>query len=444
MKRNKFLACFISILLLCNFIFSFNCITYAETTDTPTVNAPVALLIDMGTGKVLYDKNSHERRYPASTTKIMTAILTLENCNLTDIAKVSYDAIFSVPSGYTNANLQLDEELSVEDLLYALLIPSANDAANVLAEHIGGSIESFASMMNSKALELGCTDTNFVNPNGVHDENHYSTAYDLALMGRYAMQNDIFRKIVTTVRYTLPSTNKYEKEDRIFLTTNKLINSKSGQYYEYSTGIKTGYTVAAGNCIVASAKKNDMELLCVIMRAGNDNLNTNKFQDCINLFDYGFDHYTYKQLCEKGNTFKVITPRNATKDTKNLDVLYEDDIYALVNMEDSSNEFYPEIDLDEKLKAPITKGSVIGKITYSINDIQYTTNLIAGQDVLANSIFLLLFKIAIAILVIIILKKILNNISNNKKRKRKSKKSKKSKKTSYRKTNYDPLYHFDN
>ena len=256
--------------------------------------------------------------------------------------------------------------------------------------------------MNTKALELGCTDTNFVNPNGVHNENHYTTAYDLALMGQYALKNDIFRKIVSTVRYTLPTSNKYDKEDRIFLTTNKLINPQSDQFYEYSTGLKTGYTVPAGNCIVASAKKDDMELLCVILGASNASLETNKFQDCINLFNYGFGNYSYRKLCTKDGVFKVITPRNANSETKNLDVIYENDIYALISSNDLSENFSPEVELDEKLKAPVTKGSVIGKVTYTINDIQYTTNLIAGQDIFANSIFSLLIKIAAAILSLII------------------------------------------
>lgn len=162
-----------------------------------------------GTGKILYEKDAHKKMYPASTTKIMTAILALENRSLTDTANVSYNAIFTVPVGYSNANLQLDETLTYEQLLHVLLIPSANDAANVIAEDIAGSVESFSSMMNTKAREIGCENTNFVNANGVHNENHYSTAYDLALIGKYAMENETFRKIVSTVRYTLPVTNKW-------------------------------------------------------------------------------------------------------------------------------------------------------------------------------------------------------------------------------------------
>ncbi len=334
--------------------------------DLVNVNAPVALLMDAKTGKILYEKNAYEKMYPASTTKIMTAILALENRELSHIAKVSYDAIFTVPVGYTNANLQLDEELTMEQLLKVLLIPSANDAANVIAEDIGGSVESFASMMNTKAIEIGCSNTHFVNANGIHNENHFSCAYDLALIGRYAMKNDTFREIVSCVRYTLPVTNKYDKADRIFLTTNKLINSKSGQFYKYCTGIKTGYTDAAKNCIVASAKKDNMELISVIMGAANDNNSINKFSDCITLFDYGFDNYAYKTLYSKDSVYKVITPRNADSKTKNLNVLVENDVSVLVKKSDYDTNFVPDVNLDSKLSAPITKGNVVGTISYDI------------------------------------------------------------------------------
>lgn len=380
----------------------------------------------LGTGKILYEKNAREKRYPASTTKIMTAILALEHRSLTDTLAVSYDAISTVPAGYSHANLQLDEVLTMEQLLNVLLIPSANDAANVIAEDIAGSVESFASMMNTKAREIGCENTNFVNPNGVHNENHYSTAYDLALIGRYAMKNDIFRKIVSTVRYTLPTTNKYDKENRAFVNTNRLVNEKSGQYYKYTTGIKTGYTDAAGNCIVASAKKDDMELICVIMGAGSDlTTDTNKFDDCISLFNYGFGNYKYETLCNANDVFRVVSPRNASKDTKSLNVLFETDIDALVDANTVSTDLLPEVHLDDNLKAPITKGSVVGSVSYTIDGINYTTNLIAGQDILANSTFSIIIKIIIVLFALYILKCFLNR-RNSKKKRSKSKKKKKS------------------
>ncbi|MCI9000838.1 MAG: D-alanyl-D-alanine carboxypeptidase [Clostridia bacterium] len=212
------------------------------TTEDVYVDAPVALLMDSASGKILYERNAREKRFPASTTKIMTAILALENRKLTDTATVSENAVSTIPYSYTIANLQIGEVLTYEQLLLVLMLPSANDAATVIAEDIGGSVEGFASMMNQKAREIGCENTNFVNANGIHHENHYTTAYDLALIGQYAMKNEPFRKIVSSVKYTLPTTEKYDKEDRIFTNNNRLINSNSSNYYQYATGIKTGYT----------------------------------------------------------------------------------------------------------------------------------------------------------------------------------------------------------
>ena len=179
MKFKKILL--LTTLFLCTFISIFSNFSYAENEDIETFS-PVALLMDAKTGKVLYEKNGYEQNYPASTTKLMTAILTVENCDLSDIATVSYNAVMSVPYDYTNAALQVDEELTIEQLLNVLLIPSANDAGNVLAEHIAGSIESFATMMNTKALEIGCKNTHFTNPSGIHNDDHYSTAYYLSLI----------------------------------------------------------------------------------------------------------------------------------------------------------------------------------------------------------------------------------------------------------------------
>ena len=223
----------------------------------------------------------------------MTAILTLEHCNLTDTATVSHNAIYSVPVGYAHAYLVEGEVLTIEQLLHVLLIPSANDAANVLAEHIAGTISSFTTMMNTKALELGCTNTNFVNAIGFQADSHFSTAYDLAIMGRYAMQNETFRKIVSTTKYTLPATNKYSENNRFFKNTNQLIvpderDSVDNYYYPYATGIKTGYTNVAKECVVASAKKDDIEYIVVILGAERtENGLSGRFIDCKN--------YLYKQ-----------------------------------------------------------------------------------------------------------------------------------------------------
>lgn len=428
------------ITLIISFIIIFNIFTIISFASEPTtsinISASTAILMDYNTGKILYDKDSQKRMYPASTTKIMTAILTLENCNLEDKAKVSYNAVFSVPSGYTNANLQIDEELTINDLLHVLLIPSANDAANVLAEHIAGSIESFSSMMNTKAIELGCKGTNFVNPSGIHHENHYSTAYDLSLMAKYAMQFDTFNKIVNTTKYTLPTSNKYDKTNRTFTSTNHLILSNSKDYYPYATGLKTGYTNAAKNCLVSSAQKDNMKLISVVLACDNNS----KFSDAKTLFEYGFSNYSIKNLATAGEVFKAITPRSASKESSVLNILYESSIDALIKTTDLSNNFEPSVELDENLKAPITKNSIIGKISYEIDGITYETNLLAGQDIYENSTISIIIKILAIILSLYIFTNFISGKKNKKKSTKKFKNSKHSKKRNYH--NFASLYSF--
>ena len=261
------------------------------------IYAPSALLIEKSTGDILYQKEAFTPMYPASTVKMMTAILVLENCSLDEPVTVSEFAISAVPQGYTLSSIQVGEILSVRDLLYALLVPSGNDAANVLAEYVAGNVENFATMMNEKATQLGCKNTNFTNPNGVHDVNMYTTAYDLALIAKYAMDIEEFRTIISTEIYTLPSTNIYPADDRVLHNSNHLINSSSTDYYEYATGIKTGYTNAAQNCLVAGAKKDDVEFISVILGSTFGNTTEqSKFVDAKTLFEFGFTyHYNYYQ-----------------------------------------------------------------------------------------------------------------------------------------------------
>lgn len=370
------------------------------------ITSPVALLMESETGTILYEKNIYDKMYPASTTKMMTAILTLENCELDDIATVSRSAVMSVPSDYTNANLQIGEELTIKDLLYAFLIPSANDCGYVLAEHIAGTVSNFADMMNKKAIEIGCLNTHFVNPSGIQDENHYSTAYDLALIGRYAMKNEIFRQIVSTPTYNLPATNKYDSTDRRFVSTNFLI--REGQpkyYYEYATGIKTGFTDDARDCVVASAKKDNIEYIAVILYAGytEDTWLKEKFIDSVTLFNFGFDNYTTKSLGTQEKVFDKIKIPGATKDTKMLDIVLENNIDAFIGVSKLNNYFQPTVILKEDLKAPIAKGDVVGSVSYTVNDINYSSNLIAGNDVEKSKFWSITFKIILIIFILFVI-----------------------------------------
>lgn len=348
----------------------------------PTVASSAAILVESSTGKILYEKNAYEKMYPASTTKVMTAILILENCDLNEMATVSHNAIYSLPSGYVNANLQKGEEISVKDLMYALMVKSANDAAIVLAEHLDGSVEGFADRMNTKAAELGCQNTHFVNPNGIHNENHYSTAYDLYLMASYAMKNETFRKYVSTASYTLPSTNLYPATDRVCVTTNDMIRPKSKYYDENVIGVKTGYTAEAKNCLIAASQKDGTELISVILHSGTNSEGlSERYVDTAALFDYGFENFAFSDVVEKNAIVKNIEIENGNKDTKSLDLVAKDTLSGYLAKDVDLESLSPEVNLNENLVAPIARGSVLGSATYSINGEKYTTELLASHDV---------------------------------------------------------------
>ncbi len=423
----KFTKTLLHFILLVSFIFSLFSTTSLAETSPITTYSPYCILMEASTGKVIYEKDAHAKVPPASTTKIMTAILTLENCALTDTATVSHNAIFSVPLGYTHAYLVEGEVLTIDQLLHILLIPSANDAANVLAEHIAGSVESFATMMNSKALELGMQDTHFVNPNGVQNKDHYSSAYDLAILGRYAMQNETFRTLVSTTKYTLPATNLYPKADRYFSTTNELIipderDSVDNYYYPYATGIKTGYTDAAKNCIVASSKKDGVEYIVVILGSERtENGLSGRYLDCINLFNYAFDNYKTYTIHEKNSILKQLEVSKASLSTRDLNVVVKDEITLLLNKNADISSITPDIQISSDLVAPISENSVIGTITYNVDGNTYSSDLLAGANVLESNAFQTFLTIASIVLVLLLLYRLLHG--NNKHKKRKKKKS---------------------
>lgn len=399
--------------------------TYAYT--IPDTYSSACLLMEEITGKILYSKNANSIMYPASTTKIMTAILTLENCNLSDTAVVSHNAVFSIPSGYSTASLVEGEVLTIEQLLNVLLIPSANDAAVVLAEHIAGSVEAFSDMMNSKAVELGCLNTHFVNPNGINNENHYSTAYDLALIGRYAMQFPTFKEISSKTRYTLPITNAYSKEDRIFNTTNDLIkpnysSSPTNYYYKYATGGKTGYTDPAGQCIVATATKDNISLIAVTLHGDftEDNL-SQRALDCKALFEYGFNNFSMVSIAQKGDVASNMKVPNATKDSSSLDLLYSDDIYAFVPNGFDTSSVTPNIKLSSTF-APIAQDTVLGTISYDIDGSNYSCNLLASHEVYKNQFAKTAMELAILLVFLILLSKFLKRKKRRKNYRKKPKK----------------------
>ncbi len=288
-QKNKMLIIFSIIIILSQILLTTTC--FADTNKETNLNiyAKSCILIEPTTNTIVYEKNSNEKMYPASTTKILTAILTMEKCDLKDIVTITNEMVSKVPAGYTSAYLKPGEQLTIEQLLNALLVPSANDAGFALAIHISGSVENFSILMNEKAKEIGCTNSNFTNPSGIHSENHYSTAKDMALIGLYSLKYPQITSICSQTSYTLeiPQSNT-----RTFETTNTLLKNTENSYYEYATGLKTGFTSPAGSCIIATAKKDNMEYLVVILGAPEPTNDINyRDIDCKTLFEYGFLNY---------------------------------------------------------------------------------------------------------------------------------------------------------
>lgn len=236
------------------------------------VSAEASILLDQSTGDVLYEKNAHNKQQIASITKIMTAIIAIELGQMNEKAKTSRRAIYTEGS---SIYLEQGEKMTIEDLLYGLMLRSGNDAAVAISEHIGGSVEGFVHLMNEKAKWLGMTNTQFANPHGLTDEDHYSTAYDMAILMQYAMANEEFRKI--------SGTTSYQAENRTYYWQNK--NKFLTKYYEYSTGGKTGFTKKSGRTLITTAKKDNIELIAVTLNAPDD------WNDHTVLYEWGFENH---------------------------------------------------------------------------------------------------------------------------------------------------------
>ena len=402
------------ILLFCLMIIGIQSLAFA---DELNLNSEAAILVEVSTGRILYEKNSTKQMYPASTTKVLTAILVIENCELDEIVTVRESSLSNIPSGYVTCNLQVGEQLSVKDLLYALMIPSANDAAYVLAEYVAGSVEEFSVMMNDKARQLGCKTTHFVNPNGIHEDSHYSSAYDLYLIADYAMKNEFFRSLVATTEYTLPATEKYPNEDRVLETTNELLNENSKKYfYKNAIGIKTGYTSKAGNCLIGGTSRDGLEFIAVVLNGGttNEGLNS-RYVDSKKLFEYAYDNFTLTKIIEKGSVVQTLEIENGTKESKHLDLVIDETITVVNNKSIDMNSVIPEITLREVLEAPIAAGETIGTIKYKVDDIEYSAKLLAKTSVekVDYSIYLIIAAVFLLFIASTMLKS-----SKKKKRKR--------------------------
>ncbi|MDF2656020.1 MAG: D-alanyl-D-alanine carboxypeptidase [Bacillota bacterium] len=353
---------------------------YAAT-EPPAITAETGIVIDVKTGQVLYDKNMNEQRYPASTTKVITALLALENLDLNKVVTIDAETPYTEGS---RIYLLEGEQVTVEQLLYALLLESANDAAVALGKEIAGSIPAFAEMMNAKAKELGAKNTNFVNPNGLHDPAHVSTAYDLAMIAREAMKNEKFRELVTTYRYIIPATNK--QDTRYLYNTNRLIYDEKTKVivngvqraakYEGSTGIKTGYTSHAGGCLIAGAIRGDTELISVVMKSTD----AGRFADSIALLDYAFDNYK-SVMAMQADTILGEIPVNRGS-VKKVEVIASKTAYATLPAEASESVINTKIKLNDTVKAPVALGQKVGEVEiYEGDNLVDTIDAVAASEI---------------------------------------------------------------
>lgn len=268
--------------------YSISTNSISEWPQGPDIYAETAILMDADTGAILYNKGMDEKRYPASITKIMTCMLALEHSSLDEQVTFTETCQADQVAGSGNAGMQVGEVLTMRQCLLLLMIRSANDVATQIAEHVGGSVESFVDMMNQKAQELGCMNTHFVNASGMPDDNHYSTAYDMALIFREAIKNDTFREIIGTQSFVIEPTNM-NAETRSFSSHHPLVVRSAPEYYEGCFGGKTGVTDSAKNTLVSGAERNGMTLIAVTMRA--DELGQ-LCQDQTNMFNYGFNNFS--------------------------------------------------------------------------------------------------------------------------------------------------------
>ena len=324
-------------------------VTFASSAAALTIDAAACVLIDASTGRVLYENNAHQALPPASTTKVLTALLVLESVEDLSTTVTLPDDFANV--GESGIQLEPGETQTIEDLLYALMLRSANDAAQALAIAVSGTEEAFVKYMNDKTEELGLTDSTWQNPHGLDAEGHLTSAYDLAMITREAMKYPLFNQIIVTEQWTLPwPSNVY---DRVVYNYNQFLT-----LYEGADGVKTGYTDTAGNCLVASATRNGMRLIGVVLNCPNQT----HYEQMELLMDYGFETYKPVQLASSGDVIAQIDIRHGDKSTINA-VLNNDIVIALPS--NSTYQPVAQLDLPASLEAPLDAEEPIGSISYS-------------------------------------------------------------------------------
>jgi len=353
------------ILLAACLLLPLNGLAEEDTAETFAVSAKAAVLLEENTGKVLYAQNETLPLPMASTTKVMTALLAMEYGHMDEVVTTTRNA-FGVPG--TSIYLSLGEKLTLEQMVYGLMLASGNDAAVAIAEHIGGTVEKFCARMTERAAELGCRDTVFQTPHGLPNSIHHTTAYDLALIAREAMRYPLFRKIVSTQRANIP----WEGRDynRILNNKNRLLSS-----YQGATGIKTGYTKAAGRCLVFGAERNGLEVVGVVLNCPN------WFDEAAKIMDYGFANYRYVVMLGDGEQVRSLPVEGGTEPT--VAIYLQGDLAATVGLEE-----WPqmEFDLPDSMKAGVEEGQTVGTARLTLNgNVLVERSLIAASSVMPRT-----------------------------------------------------------
>ncbi len=364
MKRNNFIGVFV-ISLIINLICPQ--IVMASQSE-PNINAEIAILMDAKTGTILYEKNAYTQAYPASITKLMTALLVIENLSPLDIITFSHTAVFSIEYGSSHIAMDVGEQLTVDQALHALLLNSANEVANGLAEAVGGSIENFASLMTAKAHSLGATSTQFRNPHGLHNTQHVTTAYDMALIMQALYDNEYFLEIMDTPTYQIHSTN--QSNETIYLSQqHSLMNviRDSQRYRSDVIGGKTGYTSQAGNTLVTVARQGEIDLIVVILQGKS----ATYYNDTTTLLDYGFSSFQSLDLSSPNRTL-TIAPLYSIKSGQLFEVAScaistLDQVSAIVDANVYEKDLTIDMNIAENLTFGVNVGDIVGDISYLYN-----------------------------------------------------------------------------
>ena len=346
---------------------------------TPAVIAETAILMDAASGEILFDKNADQKMFPASITKLMTILLALEHGKLTDEITFSHNAIYSIEPGSAHIAIQEGETLTLEQVLRAIILRSANEASNGVAEYVDGSIEAFAKHMTERAKELGCKNTSFLNANGLHNENHYTTARDMALIAKELLKHEEYRSMMSETYYEIQPTNK-QTEVRYLHGQHQMLNENSLYYYKDAIGGKTGFTSEALNTLVTYAERDGMELIAVVMKCNG----AEHYTDTASLFDYGFTHYESVKILSAADhtaTVKVMETYNEKAvERGTITVAPAEDVYHTLPKGTDISDITVEKDLPESIEAPVKAGQTVGTLNISLHGEVLKTVDLVSQD----------------------------------------------------------------